>query len=273
MIRLTSLLLVEERLQEANYFAKRIGKHRFSHEVAYELNAFLSAARSVTFLLQKEMSRVVGFTSWWDLQRSQLTSDASAVFFHRLRNFSQKEGRVSLVSTTGPAGPRGRWTHRFAGNEDPVPQALLHRDVVECCREHVAKLAQMVLACAAQFPFHSRPSRVLTGPGVEALGISLEDIEETLGFPRGWTALEGADVEMRCRLLRRHVDGVDFPAIRRLANWRPKQMSTSVTASTRLSSDLARTLVEQLESRKRVSTLDVATSLFLGTPHSSESAE
>jgi hypothetical protein len=52
-VRLSSLLLVEERLLEAEYFSRRL--RRLSGEpFGYELNAFLSAARSVTFLMQKE---------------------------------------------------------------------------------------------------------------------------------------------------------------------------------------------------------------------------
>lgn len=96
-LRLTSLLLVEERLLEAKYFARRLTKQCEMDRFGYELNAFLAAARSVTFLLQKEMARVPGFAEWWDGQRQLLSSDPAAVFFLKLRNFSQKEGRISLV--------------------------------------------------------------------------------------------------------------------------------------------------------------------------------
>ena len=95
--RFTSLLLVEERLLEADHFARRLCRQPDSARFGYELNAFLSAARSVTFLLQKEMAKVPGFSSWWEEQQSQLRNDRSARFFVELRNFSQKAGRVSLV--------------------------------------------------------------------------------------------------------------------------------------------------------------------------------
>ena len=68
MKRLNSLLLVEERLLEAEYFADRFRWLR-ADEFGYEFNAFLSAARSVTFLLQKEMKEVAGFDVWWDARR------------------------------------------------------------------------------------------------------------------------------------------------------------------------------------------------------------
>ena len=59
-LRLTSLLLVEERLLEADYFARRLGRQADHSRFGYELNAFLAAARSVTFLMQKEMTKVRG---------------------------------------------------------------------------------------------------------------------------------------------------------------------------------------------------------------------
>lgn len=52
--RLTSLLLVEERLTEAEYFTRRVFGPLEPMAIGYELNAFLSATRSVTLLFQKE---------------------------------------------------------------------------------------------------------------------------------------------------------------------------------------------------------------------------
>ena len=156
-VRLTSLLLVEERLLEAEYFAQRLrGLH--GERFGYELNAFLAAARSVTFLLQKEMAHVPNFATWWAGQRQRL-ADPAARFFLELRNFSQKQGRISLVGTPSGSGRR-HWSYRFAGNEDPVPAALLNRDAAECCREHVAKLAKVVLNCTERH-FRTTPVRVV----------------------------------------------------------------------------------------------------------------
>ena len=51
--RFYSLLWVEEKILEADYFARRFRSLHFE-EFRYELSAFLSAARSITFWLQKE---------------------------------------------------------------------------------------------------------------------------------------------------------------------------------------------------------------------------
>lgn len=251
-IHLTSLLRVEERLLEAEYFARRLGGQSARGRFSYELNAFLAAARSVTFLLQKEMAKVPGFPDWWDEQRHLLAEDAAAAFFLKLRNYSQKEGRISVVGSASASGSKRRWSYRFAGNADPVPPALLHRDIADCCREHIAKLARIVLACTKAFPYRTCPRRALTPEGVEALQLSLHDIEEYLGFPRGWTEVgDPVSRDRQIYVLREHVDGLDFNALQRLARWKPKPVPIAATPSSALSERLLKSLVVQLEAPRR----------------------
>jgi hypothetical protein len=222
--RFTSLILVEERLREANYFVGRLAIHPDVDRFGYELNAFLSAARSVTFILQKELSDVPGFQEWWSKQRDLLVRDPAARFFLELRNDSQKEGRISTVGVALPKkGKRRRWLRKFAGTADPVPTELLNRDVVECCREHLAKLARVVLVCAETFPHHSCPRQALTSDGMGALGFTLCEVEVALGFPRGWSEMLDESERTRClEVFQRHVDPVDFAVIRRIARPRAR---------------------------------------------------
>lgn len=152
-------------------------------------------------------------------------------------------------------------------NPDAVPSILLHRDVADCCRQHLAKLAGIVLACTDAFPFHSCPKRALTPNGVAALQLSLEDAEETLGFPRGWSqAAEPESQERRIKILSDHVDGLDFDAIRRLATWKSKKPPAKPSGSGVLSEDIAKALVVQLERRCPVNGADLALSLLMGGP-------
>ena len=95
-IKLRSLLLVEERLLEAEYFLKRLRRLSDINHFHFEMNAFLSSCRSTTWLLQKEMSGIPGFENWWKQQQESLRNDKAAGFFKNLRNFSQKEGRVAV---------------------------------------------------------------------------------------------------------------------------------------------------------------------------------
>ena len=217
MSQLRSLLLVEEKLLEAEYFVNRLPL-LFFEEIAYELNAFLSAARSVAFLLQKEMSDVPGFNSWWSGQVVEMKSDPSMAFFRDIRNFSQKEGRVSIVGTGGLLDSGGEFmSYRFPQRDPSVPKQLVGRDVVECCREHLGKLASIVLAYADAFPLHSCPRRAVTVEGLKELGLELSDIEKMLGFPSGWTDVPDIPHRERVRILQGHFDGVDFQRIKAIA--------------------------------------------------------
>ena len=250
MTRLHSLLLVEEKLLEAQYFAFRL-RSLATDRFRYEFNAFLSSPRSVTFLIQKEMAHVTDFAEWWCPQRTKMREDSSMRFFHDLRNFSQKEGRISMVGTMTrtPAG-HSSWTYRFAGHESPVPAALLHRDVAECCLEHLSKLARVVLACADAFPFHSCPRRAVTPEGLAELGLKLQDIERLAGLRLGFAARSTLPEAHVYQMLQKHFDAVDFAAIRRIAMYAPQSPPTPVAPSDRLNNRLQRVLVDRLENRR-----------------------
>jgi hypothetical protein len=187
-------------------------------------------------------------------EQEKLRTDNAAGFFAELRNFSIHEGRVGLLGSGRRQNGKLRWSYRFAGGKEPVPKELLHRDVAECCREHLAKLATIALGCSEEFPFATCPRRALTPTGIRSLGITIEDVEETLGFPRGCTAVLASSDALRLRELRRHVDGVDFRALRRLSQIRPIRLRDPVVASG--SRDvfgdlLAASIVEQLEARQK----------------------
>lgn len=248
---LTSLLLVEERLLEADYFVRLMRRQGPGNQFGYCLNAFVSAARSVSFLMQKEMARVPGFDVWWSEQQQVLGSDPAARFFLKMRNFSQKEGRISLVgSGSGRSG--GRWTYRFAGTSEKVPAQLLKRDVADCCVEHVGKLARVVLACAERFPYHSCPRRAMTPEGIRALGLQIEELDAELGFRPEWIQT-GSDFLLadHLRLLSRSVDGLDFVILTRLS--RPPVSSSVAGGSPHdpFGQEWTDLLVDQLEQHRK----------------------
>lgn len=219
--RFHSLLLVEEKLLEAEYFMRRLPRNR-GHALGFELNAFLSAARSVTFLIQKEMSKVPGFADWWDTRRTEMREDQAMRFFLDLRNFSQKEGRVAIL---GQGWTAQRWTHWFASGTIIVPECLREVEVADACRMHLAKLAGLTLQVADAFPVWSCPHRALTPEWIETLSLDLDDLDCVLGYPRGFSNIQGFNPEDRLRMLRRHFDGVDFDAIRRLSRLSPRHRS------------------------------------------------
>ena len=242
-LRLTSLIVVEERLAEADFFARRFAQCQ-PYIASYFLNAFLSSARSVTFLLQKEMAHVDGFDAWWAAQRAAMSGDKVARFFLELRNFSQKQGRVSLASSkTG--GPRSRsWTYRFVGTTTSVPHELLGVDAAESCVGHVAKLARIVLACMKGFPFHTCASRALSVEGAQALGLNARSTFEALGYPY----VAGND-ELAWRVLSGQVDAVDIELLKKFANARLRRRKPLFDATP--SGQLSAQVLDFLEQRLR----------------------
>lgn len=209
----TSLRHSVEKLLEAEHFLGRLLTSE-GLTFQFELNAFLSASRGVTLILQKTMSTVPGFASWYDRQRAKMKADASMAFFVSLRNFSQKEGPVAIVAASGP---RGGWTYRFVGEAAEVPEGLKRRDVRVCCAAHLVKLAGLLLECDRAFPFHSCPARAFSEDGKAALGYSWRDVEVATGFPPGYTEVANLPAAEKLRILRREIEPLDTASIQRIS--------------------------------------------------------
>ncbi|MEA2870516.1 MAG: hypothetical protein QOH67_492, partial [Hyphomicrobiales bacterium] len=89
-----------EKLLEAEYFLGGM-LTRHGIELQFKLNALLSAARSVTYALQKYQSNVPTFEGWYGPRRAIMKNDTAMRFFIELRNISQKEGPVSYFGGGG----------------------------------------------------------------------------------------------------------------------------------------------------------------------------
>lgn len=243
---LTTLLPVEERLFEAEYFGGRL-RFLATPEFRYELHAFLSAARNVTFVLQKEMKRVPRYNIWWSGCQDMMRQDDAMRFFVELRNRSQKKGHVLFVGGSRRlADGRHLWSYQFVENESSVPDSLIHRDVVDCCFEHLAKLATLVLEFDKEFHFHSCYRHAISGKGLKALSIDVPDVLEFFGYGPISGVPSGLSRDKTLGVLRGQVDGVDFQEIERLAAYRPIEDVEYGTPSDALSEALLHGLVERL---------------------------
>jgi hypothetical protein len=184
-------------------------------EFQFELNAFLSASRSVSFVLQKAMAGVPGFADWYIERQAAMKADAAMRYFLELRNVSQKQGPVSFV---GSALPGGGWTYRFVGDPFDVPPELTGVDIGAGCASHLMKLAQLLFVCARTFPFHSCPARAFTEKGMTELGYDWGDVETALGLPIGYTEAGDFPAHEKLRILSRDIEPLDIGAIERLAS-------------------------------------------------------
>lgn len=246
----TSLRHSVEKLLEAEHFLARMLESD-GLEFQFELNAFLSASRSVTFVLQKSLANVPEFAAWYERQQARMKDDAAMRFFLELRNISQKQGPVAFV---GGALLGGGWIYRFVGVPQSVPEELTGKDIATCCAAHLMKLAALLLECAHYLPFHSCPACAFTEEGMATLGYSLRDAETSIGLPPGWTDVVDFAVAEKLRILSREIEPLDIESIERIAKGdlraNGKQLRFPCTSGTDLVDDMAAMMVSGDEARQ-----------------------
>jgi len=176
-------------------------------------DAFTSAARTITFALQSVCDEIPGFKEWYSERQKALKDDPLARFFHRYRTASVHVGDTVVRGGATETGPDGitRVLYFFIEVSDiPDPPA---EDVYGACRTFFVTLLRLVLDMYKAFPFAIDDRWYFTQENFEHLNKSIEDAEEELGFPRGWT--NGiAPLETRWRLLRsNHTSGCEIQSL------------------------------------------------------------
>ncbi|TPK78213.1 hypothetical protein [Mesorhizobium sp. B2-4-17] len=137
-----------ERLQEAEYFLVRLPM-TVGLEFQANLNAFLSASRSVTFLLQSSLARVPGFDDWYGLRRQEMSADPLMLLPRPPEHLAETGTRFIRRFGT---------TRRVRRRAVPCALGLSGRDIAECCAEHVTKLARLLPGYFVDFLFMRVPS-------------------------------------------------------------------------------------------------------------------
>lgn len=204
---------VEKVLEAEHFLARMVTANGLIFQ--FELNAFLSASRSVTFVLQKELADFTRFGVWYEQQQVRMKADASMRFFLELRNISQKQGPVSFV---GASLRGGGWTYRFVGQPLAVPEELIGKDITTSCAAHLRNLAELLVTCSDEFPFHTCPGRAFTAEGMADLRYGWADVETALGLPSGYTEVADCSAAEKLRILSRDVEPLDIASIKRIAN-------------------------------------------------------
>ena len=87
------LLRAKEKLEAARYFLEQMTKSLQDRKrFIYNLDAFLSISRSVTFVLQSEFSSNYKFQEWYTVKQEKMRNDSLMTFFKDMRNITVKEG-------------------------------------------------------------------------------------------------------------------------------------------------------------------------------------
>ena len=213
--------LVDYKVQEAEYFLlelKRLGKGLEFHGIQFCASAFVSAARSVTFAMQASLKGNDRFDAWYAKKQKGLKENALARFFHDFRNVTQHIG--ANVVGGGAHGSDGTF-HFFVACQDlpTVPD----QDVLSACEEYFVLVLQLVYDCYVEMGSIVNGQLYFTEEHFASVGKSIEDAEEELGFPRGYTDIGKPELHLyRWEMLRRQADGCLID--RQFARWLGQQV-------------------------------------------------
>lgn len=197
--------LVDDKLFEADFFLEKLAGSGFNFfEVRYYFSAFVAAARSVTFSLQAVMADVDGFKGWYTKKQEDLKKNNTSRFFQRIRTESQHIGLTPLNSGTSRLGKDGQPIVRYFFSEgigEHIPDAP-QTDAVTACHQYFTLLLRIIFECYEEFGSIIDPDQYYTLKNLKRLGLSIEDVEEELGFPRGWTKVDDTSDHNRLNALK-----------------------------------------------------------------------
>lgn len=176
------------KLNEARFFLDKMDEHYFDHVqhmfdeqplshpvFGYFLSAFLSAARSVTWVMKHEYKRIPGWEQWYTNETATEQQQDLMKLFTNLRNRTQKEETLPLAHSIwlgdendsperDPRIPRLQVT--ISPVDDESNDAKYHgeitallwtmdeldgEDLLPSCKQYFELLASLVKACEQRF--------------------------------------------------------------------------------------------------------------------------
>jgi len=185
---------VADKVAEADYFLGRMKETSADiEEFRFLFSAFVSAARSVTFSLQAVMSEYPNFDSWYQSRQKRLKESRLARFFVDLRNHIQKVGGAPLFHSGSSRNGKLEWATEFIPTPDfdEVPSG----DVITLSEAYFRLLLEVLRDCYTDYWAYIDPRAIFTIEGLRTLGWTVEDVEEAVGFPRGWTDITWPEEE------------------------------------------------------------------------------
>ena len=172
-----------DKLNETKYFFNRMDiVHRDSDAFRYEFTAFLSAARSVTQIMQNEYSKEPGFARWYSQKQDEMRKNPVLKYLHEQRRLSFHVRPAKTTSTinlevheticvtesvalflegTGGITKQVTVQHPVFGSDSQGTSkiGILYsfddfpgKNVMQICQEDLIELENLVNECEQRFP-------------------------------------------------------------------------------------------------------------------------
>lgn len=153
------------------------------------------------------MKGTPNFSEWYEEWQDKLKGNKLARFFQECRTDSQHIGFNQIMSGKIQDGQMllffGEAEH---GRHKYIPED----DVLTACKKHMKTMCEIIDSAYETFGLEIDPDQLYTPEGIQEKSLSIEDIEESLGLPRGWTKIpwDGDDLDLvRLKLLRQNIPG------------------------------------------------------------------
>jgi hypothetical protein len=205
--------LVDDKILEADFFLNQLaaaGLNFFAARCYF--SAFVSSARTVTFALQASLTGIDGFDTWYASRQVALRNNVLAKFFHDTRTQNQHIGETPFRGGSMRRHEDGSMhvLYYFMPAAFDSKEKMPALDVESACRQYLQDIVKIVFDGYRDFGRVIDPDQYHTVENLQRIGLTVEDIEEELGIPRGWTFVGPGHDEDRLRLLRREAGGTDI---------------------------------------------------------------
>jgi len=199
-----SFQLVDYKVAETEFFLCRISECEFDFfAVQCYTNAFTYSARNITFAMQSVLSDVAEFKQWYQEVQNQLKGNNLAKFFNEYRRVSTHIGEQLVGGGASNITDSGDQVIVYFFHPNQDLQVVPSGDVLSLCTEYFIDLLKLVFDCYEQFKYVIDAKWNYTSENFKKLGKTIEDAEEELGFPRGWTDIgEPSMTKERWKVLR-----------------------------------------------------------------------
>lgn len=189
--------IVSYKIGEADYFLEELKKtHPLDEKFNYIFSAYVSALRSITFALQFVMRKYPDFEDWYIIRQDKLRKSKLAKAFVEFRNQAQKTGIIPIA----PGGSifEGIFydnTQFYVPTNSEIKEVPTG-NVIELSEKCLIEVLSIIAECYKDFDIYIDPRVLFTEKALKKLNWTVEDIEDFIGLPKGYTEVEFGDAKL-----------------------------------------------------------------------------